>query len=241
MLPQDIEGWVGFDFPGRGDTHSPMKYHWRHFSGLDWDQSREEKAIYKIDGPGKGWADDVSKENGNYDFLMFADLDYSNLEVRQDVLRWSEWIGDQLGIRGMRLDAAKHYSAGFQRELIDRLRARFGQDFFFIGEYWSTELKTLVKYLEIMGYRLSLFDVPLMETFSKKSQVKAADLRTIFGDTLVASKPEHAIVGFLRLLQYSEGILPDPGNLRLTTWQTFVTNHDTVRICRKVNIAANLY
>ncbi|PLN83441.1 alpha-amylase [Aspergillus taichungensis] len=205
MLPQDIEGWVGYDFPGRGNLHSPMKYHWHHFSGIDWDQSREEQTIYRIDGPGKRWADDVSKENGNYDFLMFADLDYSNQEVREDVLRWSEWIGEQLpGISGMRLDAAKHYSAGFQRELIDRVRARFGQDYFFIGEYWSSELKTLIEYLEVMDYRLSLFDVPLVEAFSKKSQVKAADLRTVFGDTLVASKPEYAI--------------------------TFVTNHDTTPV-----------
>ena len=26
--PYEIEAWVGFDFPGRGDQYSKMKWHW---------------------------------------------------------------------------------------------------------------------------------------------------------------------------------------------------------------------
>ena len=78
-----------------------------------------KNAIYKVVGPNwKGWAKDVSHKNSNYDYLMFGDLDYSNPEVRQDVLNWVEWIGRELPLSGIRLDAIKHFSFGFQRSLI---------------------------------------------------------------------------------------------------------------------------
>lgn len=32
-LQYEIEGWTGFDFPGRGDTYSKMKWHHYHFTG----------------------------------------------------------------------------------------------------------------------------------------------------------------------------------------------------------------
>ncbi|KAL1962403.1 hypothetical protein VTN77DRAFT_9742 [Rasamsonia byssochlamydoides] len=200
--PQEIEAWVGFDFPGRGDKYSAMKYHWQHFSGTDYNAIDQKNAIYKIVGPNKeGWAKDVSQENGNYDYLMFADVDYSHPEVRQDVLKWTEWIGTQLPLSGMRLDAVKHYSAGFQKTLIDHVRRTVGADWFIVGEFWSGNVRELLKYLVKMDHSLALFDAPLVYRFSTISRTEGADLRTIFEGTLVKYKPEHAV--------------------------TFVMNHDT--------------
>jgi len=34
--PVEIEGWLGFDFPGRNNKYSEMKWHWYHFTGTDW-------------------------------------------------------------------------------------------------------------------------------------------------------------------------------------------------------------
>ena len=31
----EIKAWLGFDFPGRGDKYSSLKYHWYHFTGTD--------------------------------------------------------------------------------------------------------------------------------------------------------------------------------------------------------------
>lgn len=199
--PEVIEGWVGFDFPGRGNVYSSMKYGWHHFSAVDWDDSSKKNAIYKIVGENKGFAQDVSDENGNYDYLMFADLDYSNPEVKEDVLRWGEWIVSQLRVHGMRLDACKHYSAAFQKEFIRNLRATCGQDFFFVGEYWKGEVKPLLKYLDRLDYSLSLFDIPLVGSFSRISRTEGADLRRVFDGTLVQLRPQNAV--------------------------TFVANHDT--------------
>ncbi|PYH96683.1 alpha-amylase [Aspergillus ellipticus CBS 707.79] len=196
---EEVEGWVGFNFPGRGSQYSSMKYHSCHFNGIDWDHARQRSGIYRIDG--HDWARDVSCENGNYDYLMFADLDYSNPELRNDVLNWGEWINTELPLSGMRLDAVKHYSAGFQKQFIDRLRATVRQDYFIVGEYWTGDVKSLLDYLQQMEYKLSVFDSPLAGRLSNISQTQGADLRSIFTNTLVQTKPDHAV--------------------------TFVANHDT--------------
>ena len=108
--PYEIEGWLGFTFPGRGDKYSKQKYHWYHFSGTDYNAADEKSAIYRIDGNGKNWSQLVDKENGNYDYLMFADLDYSHQEVVDDVKNWGVWLGKELTIKGIRFDAIKHVS-----------------------------------------------------------------------------------------------------------------------------------
>ncbi|KAL3472473.1 glycoside hydrolase superfamily [Aspergillus californicus] len=199
--PLTISGWTGFEFAGRGDQYSPMKYHSEHFSGVDWDDKGRENAIYRILGPGKDWAKDVSSEKGNYDYLMFADLDLSHPEVRADLLNWGEWITKELSLSGMRLDAAKHFSTGFQKAFVEHVRKTANPDFFVMGEYWTGNIKELVAYLEEMRYTVSAYDVPLVDRFSTISRTKGADLRSIFRDTLVQRKPEHAV--------------------------TIVTNHDT--------------
>ena len=86
--PHEIEGWTGFDFPGRGNMYSNFKWHWFHFSGTDYDVSRKKEGIFQILGEGKHWSEGVDDENGNYDYLMFADLDFSAFtEEDLDALR----------------------------------------------------------------------------------------------------------------------------------------------------------
>ncbi|KAL3482018.1 glycoside hydrolase superfamily [Aspergillus californicus] len=227
--PEEIESWTRFNFPGRGAQHSSLEDHSSHFNGVDWDEIRKEKAVFKISGLNQSWATDVSKENGNYDYLMFSNLDYSNAEVQNDVLRWGTWITANLPLSGMRLDAVKHYSAGFQRVFIEKLRERQGEKFFFVGEYWKAEVDILLEYLETMEYKLSLFDVPLLARFSAISRTEGADMRRIFEGTLVQQRPEYAITfvanhdtqpgqsleapitAFFKPLAYALILLPDKG------------------------------
>lgn len=64
--PEEIEGWLGFDFPERNNKYSTMKYNSRHFSGTDYNAANNKCAIYKILGENKDWARDVDDERGNY-------------------------------------------------------------------------------------------------------------------------------------------------------------------------------
>lgn len=68
--PYEIDAWLGFDFPTRGDKYSAQKYHWYHFSGTDFNANNNKTAVYKILGDGKDWEKSVDTEKGNFDYLM---------------------------------------------------------------------------------------------------------------------------------------------------------------------------
>lgn len=197
----EIEGWLGFDFPGRGEQYSEMKYHWEHFSGTDWDQATEKKAIYKILGDNKGWSQNVDDEQGNADYMMFADIDYSHPEVQEDVKNWGVWITKEIGLKGFRLDAVQHFSSRFTNEWIKNLRSQCGDDIFVVGEFWSGDVKEMSDWLDDMNHEFALYDSPLLNNFGSLSTSESADLRTVFDDTLVQLRPTDAV--------------------------TVVTNHDT--------------
>ena len=125
---------------------------------------------------------------------MGSDLDYSHPEVKADVLAWGKWITDTIPLKGMRFDAIKHYSEDFLREFINQLDEHHGKGWFFVGEFWKDSLDDMKDYLERMGRKFSLFDVPLVYNFSAISQAEGADMRKVFDGTLVHEQPVNAVV-----------------------------------------------
>lgn len=192
----EIEGWTYFDFPGRGDKYSDFKWHWYHFNGVDYDNKTGDEGIYRIEGDHKDWADDdaVANEFGNYDYLMFADLDFSHPEVREEIKNWASWFIKETKIDGMRLDAVKHIHQDFIDEFIAHVREEFGEDFFFVAEYWDQDYDELKGYIESQGYDLSLMDVGFHYALSEASKAGADyDLTQLFDDTLVKKKAPFAV------------------------------------------------
>lgn len=190
----EIEGWTGFDFPGRNNRYSDFKWHWYHFTGTDYNQANGKSAIYKIQGDGKDWDDGVDTEFGNYDYLMFADIDFNHPEVLAEMKRWALWLVRTLPIDGVRLDAIKHINDTYIEKFLDALRTERGSDFYAVGEYWKGDIAALNQYLAEVQYRTDLFDVPLHYKFFQASEQGAAfDLRTLLDDTLVRCHPELAV------------------------------------------------
>ena len=58
----------------------------------------------------------MDEENGNYDYLMFANLDFNHPEVVKEMERWGIWVSRELDLDGMRLDAIKHINDEFIRK-----------------------------------------------------------------------------------------------------------------------------
>lgn len=244
--------------------YSKMKWRAEHFNGVDWDQSRERHAIYKlIDDPstkppfkqparpklkpavsprsilssltrpllgsepkyastsaaparrpGKGWAEDVDSDHGNNDYLLFANIDYSHPEAREDVSNWGEWMLSEVGVQGFRLDAVQHFSYNFTRDWIQRMnearRRKDGNDVFVVGEVWTGDLERLTEWLDVVqlpnGPQVYVYDSPLLYNFSRisedvRARSKNTDLRTILRGSLLQCRDEAAV--------------------------TVVTNHDT--------------
>ena len=192
----EIEGWTEFTFPGRKGKYSDFQWHWHHFSGTDYNQENEKKAIYRIEGQNKGWADDgtVDDEYGNYDYLMYADIDYSHPEVIEETKKWANWFIEETGVDGFRLDAVKHINENFIYELRESIEANFGKQFFIVGEYWDQNYTSLNSYLDSQDYKINLFDVGLhhqLEQASKQGQ--DFDLTHLFDQTLLKNNPLQAV------------------------------------------------
>ena len=194
--PFEIEAHTKFTFPGRAGKYSQFIWDFHCFAGVDYDARTDESAIFSIQNEyGEGWQQVLSKENGNYDFLMLDDIDLRNPHVREELKQWGKWFFDTVGVNGFRLDAIKHMDPNFFNEWLDYLRAELGHEFFTVGEYWAPyDLPAMLEYIEATGGRMSLFDAPLQGNFHKASnEGDAYNLCTIFDNSLVQANPALAV------------------------------------------------
>ncbi len=203
--PHIIKAWTKFTFPGRINydddgnisdfKYSDFLWDYLHFDGVDWDDIAKEKAVFKIEGHGETWEKMLSGEKGNYDYLMFADIDFDMHEVREELKNWTDWFVQFTDIDGFRLDAIKHIALDYFNEWLDFIRQKSGKQLFTVGEYWNPhDVNILEQYLQNSGFRMSLFDAPLQNKFHQISkQGKNFDLRTLFDNTLVAKYPLNSV------------------------------------------------
>lgn len=191
---REIESYTGFDFPGRGDKYSPFKWHWQHFSGVDYDQLTGDTCVFRIEGEGKGWSQGVDHENGNYDFLMGCDIDVNNPEVIEELFRWGRWVLDTFEFDGFRMDAVKHIDYPFTREFLNKMRDYSAKDLYAVSEYWSEKTDLLEGFINNVEGSTDLFDVPLHFNFRRASEEgEQFDMRTLLDGSLVQKDPQHAV------------------------------------------------
>lgn len=189
--PFEIESYTKFTFPGRGEKYSDFKWNFQCFTGVDYAEGQEDGIFQIINDHGEGWEEMVSNEKGNYDYLMYNDIDQRNPFVREELNNWGKWYHDQIHFDGVRLDAVKHQSPEFYQEWLYTLRVNTGKNIFAVGEYWAPgELPLLEKYIEATEGSMSLFDSSLHHNFHEASLAGADyDLRKIFDETLTLANP----------------------------------------------------
>jgi alpha-amylase len=190
-----IEAYTKFTFPGRKGKYSHFIWDHNCFTGVDYAHDIKENGIFSIQNEyGEGWEEVIDTEKGNYDYLMFADIEFRNQAVREELKKWGEWLLQETGIDGVRIDAVKHITPDFFVEWLDHMRT-IKPNLFAVGEYWAPgELPLLVRYIEATGGRMSLFDSSLHHAFYHASLAgKDYDLTTILNDSLVVERPELAV------------------------------------------------
>lgn len=192
--PQEIKSYTHFTFPGRKGKYSTFEFNWQHFDAVDFnDYNRDERnTIYLLDG--KAFDDYVSLEKGNFSYLMGCDVDFESEEVRQEITRWAKWYVQTTGVDGLRLDAVKHMSAWFFPGWLDELSQFVGRELFVVGEYWVPDIAGLQWYLDAVGGKMAVFDVPLHFNFNQASRAGGHyDMRRILDGTLMRQRPSHAV------------------------------------------------
>ena len=193
--PYKIKAWSHYKFPGRGDKYSSFKWHWHNFVAFGSDASKKDYRgrIYRVKG--KNFSGEVDIEHGNFDYLMGADVDQYDEDVRNETLKWGKWFIETTGVNGLRLDAVKHIPYSFFTWWLGELRSYFkGRELFAVGEYWSGSLDALQKYAAETTGAMRQFDVPLhyrLHEASKKG--RDFDLSKIFDNTLVKENPLLAV------------------------------------------------
>lgn len=200
---REIEAWTNFRFEGRGDKYSKMKWKHDHFDSVDYDNISRSMQIYRICN--RPFDSVVSTDKGNYDFLMFADIDSSNQEVRTELKNWGKWMVEEIKFDGFRIDAAKHIGTDLMSDWLDYMDKTFSdRKLYAVGEYFDEQRDELHNYMDTLKGRVSLFDFPLFFNFRAASENGANfDMRNIVKGTLLESRPQNAA--------------------------TFVENHDTSR------------
>ncbi|MEO6314999.1 MAG: alpha-amylase [Chitinophagaceae bacterium] len=194
--PYDIEAFTKFTYPGRQKKYSAFEWDHRCFTGVDFDNMTKESGIYSIMNEyGEGWEDVVDEEKGNYDYLMYADIEFRNPAVREELKRWADWYYNETKFDGVRLDAVKHISPDFYRDWLDYVRTSTKKDLFAVGEYWAPgNLTLMLRYIDATDGKMSLFDAALHHNLHNASKSgKDYDLTTIFDNTLLSSRPELAV------------------------------------------------
>lgn len=191
--PREIEIWTHFNFPGRGDKYSSMKWHWWHFDAVNHNNyDSNDYNIYRLKD--KHFDTGVDLRLGNYDFLLACDLDTDNEELQSELKYWGRWLLDTTGVDGFRLDAVKHIRFGFFNEWLDHVRDHAQKHLFSVGEYWLEDIETLHWYIRNTEGRMSLFDVPLHYNFHRASRSgQYYDLRRILDGTLMQQQPVLAV------------------------------------------------
>ena len=189
-----IQAYTKFTFPGRNEKYSRFKWNYQCFTGVDWDEKEQERAVFKlINRYGTKWEKLLTDEKGNFDYLMFSDIEFRNKRVRRELYNWGLWYLRTTGVDGFRLDAVKHINVHFFRKWLGKLRAATGKEVFAVGEYAGT-LDMLLKYIDATRGCMSLFDFPLHERlYTAADQGKSYDLRFLAEDTLVHRAPTHSV------------------------------------------------
>ncbi len=194
--PFDIDAYTKFTFPGRQKKYSAFEWDFNCFTGVDYAHDLSERAIFRIvkyDAP--SWQEMIGDEKGNYDYLMYNDIDFRNDYVREELDKWGKWYWDQVHFDGVRLDAVKHISPFFYVGWLQSLRQNTNKEIFAVGEYWAPgNLKLLLEYIEATGGNMSLFDSALHHNLHHASKEgNNYDLTTILNNSLVGAMPDKAV------------------------------------------------
>lgn len=190
--PIEIEAFTIFNFSGRQNNYSDFKWNHQHFTGVDFDNRTGETGVYSIlNDAGESWEDMIDDEKGNYDYLMYSDVEFRNPEVREELNKWGDWYRDTVHFDGVRLDAVKHIPPYFYNDWLNHMRAAGKPKLFAVGEYWAPgDLSLLQKYIVATERKMSLFDSCLQKNFHEASNAGSDyDMTTIFNDTLTATDP----------------------------------------------------
>ena len=205
----DIEAWTVFNLAGReehyderwGDLYHDFDWNWRAFNGVDYwgkvGEGLEEQEETTFER--KLWPDTFSDP-----YLMGTDVDYwyrpdgddGPFVIRDEMKAWGEWIIDDIGFSGFRLDAIVHVPSEFTQEWADHVQQESNDDLTFIAEAWVPGDEG--EFLDDVGSdSLDAFDFELRGEFTGEYGLTSGEKDMRWWDGLVNSEHGDRAVTFV--------------------------------------------
>lgn len=189
---EPIEAWTKFDYSARKGKYSTFVWDWTCFKGTDYNALTKQNGLWLFEG--KKWDANVSREMGNYDYVMGDDTDFNDGKVKEELIRWGKWYQGLTGIDGYRIDCVKSIDSTYFGGWLDEMDNVRGGPAFAVGEYWSGDINDVLGYLEQSRDCMHLFDVPLHYRMQQVSWADGNyDLRTLFDGTITELKPDKSV------------------------------------------------
>ena len=144
--------------------------------------------------------------NGDWDqMFFFYDYDQSQSDVGTLFSDWTEWLWSDVGIRGYRMDAVKHFPPGFIGTAFSGLQSSGYQPTVAVGEFFDSNPFTLKNWVDAAnagsgGTTIQVFDFALRDALKSACEdVNNFDVRNVFESGVVdgAGSTGFRVVTFL--------------------------------------------
>jgi len=134
--------------------------------------------------------------SGDWDYpYFFYDYDQFQDDTKEKLIDWTEWNWDDVGMRGLRMDAVKHFSPDFVGDLLDSLHSRGKDPGLVVGEWYGTNTAELSDWVNsVLSYMQPvtktaisprIFDFSLRDNLRQSCDNTSFDVRNVFVGSIV--------------------------------------------------------
>jgi alpha-amylase len=118
------------------DIVNDLRYQtWTDFNNMPSGRGDMDFEFFKPNSVNKSY----TKLDGFWDWLWwFYDYDQDRKYVRDTLIDWSKWLWSDVGYRGFRMDAVKHFPPDFVSKLLDSLHFYSMDPGMVVGEYFDS-------------------------------------------------------------------------------------------------------
>ena len=134
--------------------------------------------------------------NGDWDWLwFFYDYDQGQQSTVDTLTEWTKWLWNDVGIRGFRMDAVKHFPESFVGELMNDLNSSSINPSMVVGEFYDSNASLLKNWVDDVRSHMNagadnaidirIFDFALRQSIKDACDAFGYDTRNVFNSGLV--------------------------------------------------------
>ncbi len=134
--------------------------------------------------------------SGDWDAMyFFYDYDQYAVSTRTALFDWTRWLWNDAGIRGLRMDAVKHFPYAFVGDLLDHLHDNGIDPGMVVGEFYDGNSATLKGWVDNVMANMDadtkaaiqprIFDFSLRSALEAASDQFGYDVRNVFNASMV--------------------------------------------------------